>query len=148
MECLLRETLPQLNNAKKQNEQLITCSDENKRCLRQLQNSVTEIGKTSPKNKSETSEPAVWADVVKKSLDERDFHKAASETVVFYNIADNSDDNPITQQLDPFFKTLEFQSSVVKCAQGLGERKDGQIEISPRPTRPLPIEVCSNSVFD
>ena len=49
LECLLRETLSQLNDAKKQNEQLITCWDENKRCLQQLQNFVTEIGKTSPK---------------------------------------------------------------------------------------------------
>ena len=49
LECLLRETLSQLNEAKKQNEQLITCWEENKRCPQQLQNSVTEIGKTSPK---------------------------------------------------------------------------------------------------
>ena len=82
LECLLRETLSQLNDADKQNEQLITCWDENKRCLQQLQNSVTEIGKTSPNIISATSEPAVWADVVKKSLDERDYDKAASETVV------------------------------------------------------------------
>ena len=50
LECLLREPLSQLNDAKKQNEQLITCWDEHKRCLQQLQNSTTEIGKTSPKN--------------------------------------------------------------------------------------------------
>ena len=124
--CLLRETLSQLNDAKKQNEQLITCWDENKRCVQQLQISVIEIGKTSPKIISETSEPAVWADVVKKSLDERDYDKAASEAVVFYNIADHSDDIPITQQLDPFLKTLEIPSSVVKCAKRLGEPKAGR----------------------
>ena len=73
LECLLREPLSQLNDAKKQNEQLITCWYENKRCAQQLQNSTTEIGKTSPKNLSETSEPAVWVDRVKKSLDERDY---------------------------------------------------------------------------
>ena len=148
LECLLRETLSQLNDAKKQNEQLITCWDENKRCLQQLQNSVTEIGKTSPKIISETSEPAVWADVVKKSLDERDYDKAASETVVFYNIADHSDDIPITQQLEPFLKTLEIPSSVVKCARRLGERKAGQNKKSSVHSRPRPIEVCLNSVFD
>ena len=136
------------NDAKKQNEQLRTCWDENKRCLQQLQNSVTEIGKTSPKIRSETSEPAVWVDVVKKSLNERDYDKAASKTVVFYNVADHSDDIPITQQLDPFLQTLEIPSSVVKCSKRLGERKAGQNKTSSVPSRPHPIEVCLNSVFD
>ena len=128
-----------------QNEQLITCWDENKRCLQQLQNSVTEIGKTSPKIIPETSEPGIWAEVVKKSLDERDYDKSASETVVFYNIADHSDDIPITQQLDPFLKTQEIPSSVVKCTERLGERKTGRNKISSVPSRPRPIEVCLNS---
>ena len=85
---------------------------------------------------------------MKKSLDERDYDKAASETVVFYNIADHSDDIPITQQLEPFLKTLEIPSSVVKCAKRLGERKAGQNKKSSVPSRPRPIEVCLNSVFD
>ena len=148
LESLLHETLSQLKDAKEQKEQLITCWDENKRCLQQLQNSVTEIGKTSPKILSETSEPAVWADVVKKSLDQRDYDQAASETVVFYKVADYSDDIPITQQLEPFLKTLVISSSVVKCAKRLGERKTGQNKISSVTSRPRPIEVCLNSVFD
>ena len=126
LECLLREILSQLKDAKKQNEQMVTCWDENNCCLQQLQNSVTEIGKTSPKILSETSEPAVWPDVVRKSLDETDYNKEASKNVVFYSIADHSDDIPITQQLDPFSKTLEIPSSVVKCAKRLSERKTGK----------------------
>ena len=59
LENLLRESLSQLNDAKKQNKQLRTYWDKNKRCLQQLQNCVTEIGKTSPRIISETSEPAV-----------------------------------------------------------------------------------------
>ena len=74
--------------------------------------------------------------------------KAPSKTAVFYNIADHSDDIPITQHLDPFLKTLEIPSSVVKCAKRLDERKAGQNKLSSVPSRPRPIEVCLNSVFD
>ena len=70
------------------------------------------------------------------------------QTVVFYNVAYYSDDIPITQQLDPFLQILEIPSSVIKCAKRLGERKAGQIKTSSVPSRPRPIEVCLNSVFD
>ena len=125
LECLLRETLSQLNDTKKQNEQLITCLDENKRCLQQLQNSVTEIGKTSPKITWD-----IWTCSLGWRSEEVPWWKRLWQSGIRNRCVLQccwlSDDIPITQQLDPFLQTPEIPSSIVKCAKRLGERKAGK----------------------
>ena len=93
-----------------------------------------------------THHPTAWADVVKKSLDERDFDKNESERVDFYNVADISIDESTPKQIDPYLKKLELYLTV-NSTRRLGLMSEPS-EPSDTSTTPRIIEVCMTSDFE
>lgn len=96
-------------------------------------------------NRVQSPPSSTWADVVKQTLDERDYDKQAEKTVVFYNIQDahsNSNHTNDNNALTPILDKLSTGRTSIKSSKRLGK---------PNPSsnsRPRPIEVELNSVND
>ena len=72
------------------------------------------------------------ADVLKTSLDERDYEKQAAKTVVLYNIEETS--RPVESDVNDVFQKLQQDPNLIVNARRLGSKKDAS-------SRPRPIEV-------
>ena len=86
--------------------------------------------------------PTSWIDVVKNSLNEHDYHVAAADCVLLYNVEERAHDNLGKKAVKEVPKTLNVSSNVVVRANCLVKTNTN------KPFKPRPIEVKLTSSKD
>ena len=135
LECLLRESLSQLGECKKQFGGVLSETAQTVKPIEQkLATSETDRQITN------SNQPLLYADAIKKTLDERDYDSKAQETIVLYNIPESS--TPMKIQMCKLFEKLKIAPSRIKNLSRLGKFK-------PESTaRPRPVEIQLTSSYD
>ena len=134
--CLLRDSLGHLKQAK-------LTSDHFSKIENKLDNLITntEISPdvTPP---SVSSGKSTMADIIKASLDERDYNEQANKTIVFYNVEETKDVNDnVDPTIKEVFAKIEQNTVMIESAHRLGKKNESN-------TRPRPIEVKLSTEFD
>ena len=131
LECLLRESLSQLGECKKQLGGVLSETAQTVKSIEQkLSTSETDGQITN------TNQPLLYAEAMKKTLDERDYDSKAQEIIVLYNIPESSapHEDPNVQT---FLEKQKIAPSRIKNLSRLGKFKP---ESTARP-RPVEIQV-------
>ena len=130
--CLLRDSLGHLKQAKLTSDHFAN-----------LETKVDVlVSKSDNQGTSSMPQNRIVSDVIKTSLDERDYDQRAQKTVLFYNLDEKEDTPENTENtVHNIFAKMNQPTGCIKSAYRLGKRNSGS-------ARPRPIEVELSHEFD
>ena len=120
LEYLLHESLPQPSMSLKQNNNLFGNITENNNNLKRINQSILSQQKiVSNPSPAVLSERPNLVDAVTKSLQRRDYDKAAEETIVLYNLPEVNS-TTATTSLDQILSTLNLTRNTIRQNNRMG----------------------------